>query len=93
MLHIATVSGVLGCLMRHFRASLSSLPLLSVAVGSLPVGTWAENSRYAHEQVQPGHQPEVRRAVSACRLSRVCCLPASSLRALCVGVACSVHLC
>lgn len=58
MLHIATVSGVLGCLMRHFRASLSSLPLLSVAVGSLPVGTWAEDSRYAHEQVQPGHQPE-----------------------------------
>eukprot|EP00891_Asterochloris_glomerata_P002429 jgi/Astpho2/2429/fgenesh1_pm.00044_%23_15_t len=50
MLHIATVSGVLGCLMRHFRASLSSLPLLSVAVGSLPVGTWAEDSRYAHEQ-------------------------------------------
>ena len=64
MLHIATVSGVLGCLMRHFRASLSSLPLLGVAVGSLPVGTWAEDSRYAHEQVQPGHQPEVRRQCS-----------------------------
>ena len=28
VLHIATLSGVLACLMRHFRASLASLPLL-----------------------------------------------------------------
>ncbi len=28
MLHVATLSGVLACLMRHFRASLASLPLL-----------------------------------------------------------------
>mmetsp|Transcript_25163 Transcript_25163/g.44873 ORF Transcript_25163/g.44873 Transcript_25163/m.44873 type:complete len:551 (-) Transcript_25163:58-1710(-) len=40
LLHIATVSGVLACLLRHFRASLSSLPLLSHPLGTLPLGTW-----------------------------------------------------
>jgi hypothetical protein len=28
VLHLATLSGVLACIMRHFRASLASLPLL-----------------------------------------------------------------
>lgn len=41
VLHIATLSGVLSCLMRHFRASVSSLPLLSQPVGNLPLGTWS----------------------------------------------------
>ena len=40
LLHVATISGVLASLMRHFRASLSSLPLLSQPVGNLPIGTW-----------------------------------------------------
>eukprot|EP00192_Tetraselmis_astigmatica_P003438 CAMPEP_0117653972 /NCGR_PEP_ID=MMETSP0804-20121206/3489_1 /TAXON_ID=1074897 /ORGANISM="Tetraselmis astigmatica, Strain CCMP880" /LENGTH=551 /DNA_ID=CAMNT_0005460209 /DNA_START=679 /DNA_END=2334 /DNA_ORIENTATION=+ len=40
LLHVATISGVLACLLRHFRASLSSLPLLSHPLGSLPLGSW-----------------------------------------------------
>ena len=41
LLHIATMSGMLACLLRHFRASLASLPLLGQPIGSLPLGTWA----------------------------------------------------
>ena len=40
LLHLATLSGVLACLLRNFKASLSSLPLLSQTLGSLPLGTW-----------------------------------------------------
>jgi len=50
LLHIATISGVLACLLRHFRASLSSLPLLSHPLGSLPLGTWVG----APEEAPPG---------------------------------------
>ena len=44
LLHIATISGVLACLMRHFRASLASLPLLAQPISALPVGTWCPHS-------------------------------------------------
>jgi hypothetical protein len=44
LLHIATISGVLAALMRHFRASLASLPLLGQAIGNLPIGTWSVDS-------------------------------------------------
>ena len=47
MLHTATVSGVLACLMRHFRASLASLPLLAQPLSALPIGTWAPTSSLA----------------------------------------------
>jgi hypothetical protein len=46
VLHIATLSGVLTCLMRHFRASLASLPLLAQPLGTLPLGTWAPDSQF-----------------------------------------------
>jgi hypothetical protein len=46
VLHIATLSGVLTCLMRHFRASLASLPLLAQPLGSLPLGTWAPDTQF-----------------------------------------------
>lgn len=48
LLHIATISGVLASLMRHFRASLSSLPLLAQPVGNLPIGTWAPIAQLPH---------------------------------------------
>lgn len=48
LLHIATISGMLASLMRHFRASLSSLPLLAQPVENLPIGTWSSSS-----QLQP----------------------------------------
>ena len=44
VLHIATLSGVLACLMRHFRASIASLPLLSQPLASMPIGSWAPDS-------------------------------------------------
>lgn len=46
-LHMATLAGVLACLMRHFRASLASLPLLAQPLRALPVGTWAPESSVA----------------------------------------------
>ncbi|GAX76328.1 hypothetical protein CEUSTIGMA_g3774.t1 [Chlamydomonas eustigma] len=53
MLHTATLSGILACLMRHFRASLASLPLLSQTLGSLPLGTWSPDAGVAHADVLP----------------------------------------
>jgi 5'-AMP-activated protein kinase regulatory gamma subunit len=41
----ATLSGVVACLMRHFKASLASLPLLAEPVSSLPLGTWSPDSK------------------------------------------------
>lgn len=38
---------VLACLMRHFRASLASLPLLAQPLSALPIGTWAPTSSLA----------------------------------------------
>lgn len=37
VLSIGTIGGVLACLLRHFRASLASLPLLGQPLGRLPV--------------------------------------------------------
>lgn len=63
LLHVATFGSVIACLLRHFRASLASLPLLSQPVGNLPIGTWAPTSRQA--QQEEGTMPEVCHA--ACR--------------------------
>ena len=52
VLHLATLSGVLACLMRHFRASLASLPLLSQPLGSLPLGTWSPDAAVAEGWAQ-----------------------------------------
>jgi len=40
LLHLATLSGVLACIARHFRGVPAALPLLSQPIGSLPIGTW-----------------------------------------------------
>lgn len=54
VLHLATLSAVLACLMRHFRASLASLPLLAQPLASLPLGTWAPDASAAlHGDVLP----------------------------------------
>jgi 5'-AMP-activated protein kinase regulatory gamma subunit len=44
VLHVATLAGVLACLLRHFRASPASLPALARPLGELPLGTWAAGS-------------------------------------------------
>ncbi|KAL0043392.1 hypothetical protein WJX79_003486 [Trebouxia sp. C0005] len=56
LLHVATFGSVIACLLRHFRASLASLPLLSQPVGNLPIGTWAPTSGQA--QQEEGTMPE-----------------------------------
>jgi len=47
ILHTASLAGVLACLMRHFRASLASLPLLAQPLHSLPLGSWNPESPVA----------------------------------------------
>jgi hypothetical protein len=44
VLHITSLSGVLASLMRHFRASLASLPLLAQPLASMPLGSWSPDS-------------------------------------------------
>ena len=57
LLHVATFGSIIACLLRHFRSSLASLPLLSQPVGNLPIGTWSPASRQA--QQEEGTMPEV----------------------------------
>ena len=57
LLHVATFGSIIACLLRHFRSSLASLPLLSQPVGNLPIGTWSPSSRQA--QQEEGSMPEV----------------------------------
>ncbi|XP_034707387.1 sucrose nonfermenting 4-like protein isoform X3 [Vitis riparia] len=40
LLHLASLSGILKCICRHFRHSSSSLPILQQPICSIPVGTW-----------------------------------------------------
>nr|GMD40510.1 sucrose nonfermenting 4-like protein [Ipomoea batatas] len=40
MLHLASLSGILKCICRHFRHSSGSLPILQQPICSIPVGTW-----------------------------------------------------
>ena len=47
VLHNATLGGVMACLLRHFRSSLSMLPLLAQPLESLPLGTWSLDSDVA----------------------------------------------
>ncbi|GAV63148.1 CBS domain-containing protein [Cephalotus follicularis] len=40
LLHLASLSGILKCICRHFRHSSSSLPILQQPIYSIPLGTW-----------------------------------------------------
>ncbi|KAA8536868.1 hypothetical protein F0562_029346 [Nyssa sinensis] len=40
LLHLASLSGILKCICRHFRHSSGSLPILQQPICSLPLGTW-----------------------------------------------------
>ncbi|XAR52609.1 hypothetical protein NMG60_11020759 [Bertholletia excelsa] len=40
LLHLASLSGILKCICRHFRHSSSSLPILQQPISALPLGTW-----------------------------------------------------
>lgn len=60
VLHTATIAGVLACLMRHFRASLASLPLLAQPLSALPIGTWSPTSSLAAGIATEEAQQQVR---------------------------------
>ncbi|KAL8188867.1 hypothetical protein R6Q57_029622 [Mikania cordata] len=40
LLHLATLTGVLKCICRHFKHSPASLPILQQPICSIPLGTW-----------------------------------------------------
>ncbi|XP_054801738.1 sucrose nonfermenting 4-like protein isoform X2 [Prosopis cineraria] len=40
LLHLASLSDILKCICRHFKHSSSSLPILHLPIGSIPLGTW-----------------------------------------------------
>ncbi|KAL6198087.1 hypothetical protein ACLB2K_027879 [Fragaria x ananassa] len=43
LLHLASLSGILKCICRHFRYSSSSLPILQHPISEFRIGTWAPN--------------------------------------------------
>ncbi|XP_031485446.1 sucrose nonfermenting 4-like protein [Nymphaea colorata] len=49
ILHIASLSGILKCICRHFRHSSSSLPILQQPICTLGFGTWAPTIDGSHE--------------------------------------------
>ncbi|XP_058084032.1 sucrose nonfermenting 4-like protein isoform X2 [Magnolia sinica] len=40
LLHLASLSGILKCICRHFRHSSGSLPILQQPISAIPLGTW-----------------------------------------------------
>jgi 5'-AMP-activated protein kinase regulatory gamma subunit len=56
VLHNATLGGILGCLLRHFRSSLALLPLLAQPLESVPLGTWSPESSVAMNNVARGDE-------------------------------------
>ncbi|KAM6545204.1 hypothetical protein CsatB_025940 [Cannabis sativa] len=40
LLHLASLSGILKCICRYFKHCSSSLPILQLPIGAIPVGTW-----------------------------------------------------
>ncbi|KAJ7977964.1 sucrose nonfermenting 4-like protein [Quillaja saponaria] len=40
LLHLASLSGILKCICRHFKHSSDSLPILQLPICSIPLGTW-----------------------------------------------------
>lgn len=57
----ATLGGILACLMRHFRASIASLPLLARPLSSLPIGTWSPSSQVVGQNSNEKLEGKVRR--------------------------------
>ncbi|WOL03323.1 sucrose nonfermenting 4-like protein isoform X2 [Canna indica] len=44
LLHLASLSGILRCICRHFRHTTSSLPILLQPICKIPLGTWVPRS-------------------------------------------------
>lgn len=50
LLHLASLSGILKCICRHFKHSSSSLPILQQPICSIPFGTWVPKIGESKEQ-------------------------------------------
>jgi len=68
VLHTATLGGVVSCLIRHFQASISSLPFLSRPLSALHVGTWSPTAPFASEA--PDDDPRCRRKTEVLKVIR-----------------------
>ncbi|XP_027366217.1 sucrose nonfermenting 4-like protein isoform X2 [Abrus precatorius] len=57
LLHLASLSGILKCIRRHFKHSSGSLPILQLPIGSIPLGTWmpkmGETNKQAFAMLRP----------------------------------------
>lgn len=57
LLHLASLSGILKCICRHFKHSSSTLPILQQPICSIPLGTWVpkigESSRQPFAMLRP----------------------------------------
>lgn len=51
LLHLASLSGILKCICRHFKHSSSSLPILQQPICSIPLGTWVPKIGDANRQL------------------------------------------
>ncbi|KAK7269337.1 hypothetical protein RIF29_22062 [Crotalaria pallida] len=40
LLHLASLTGILKCICRHFKHNSTSLPILQLPISSIPLGTW-----------------------------------------------------
>ncbi|CAL9069505.1 unnamed protein product [Musa banksii] len=50
LLHLASLSGILKCICRHFRHSSSSLPVLQQAICTTPLGTWVPRNAESNKK-------------------------------------------
>ncbi|KAL9248106.1 hypothetical protein vseg_021465 [Gypsophila vaccaria] len=57
LLHLASLSGILKCICRHFKHSSGSLPILQQPICSIPLGTWVpkigESNRQLFAMLRP----------------------------------------
>ena len=73
LLNVATIGGVLACLLRHFRASLASLPLLGQPLGRLPVSSAGSHHEWGTHILAEREQIWLATASSSCK-GASCCL-------------------
>ncbi|EXB74812.1 Sucrose nonfermenting 4-like protein [Morus notabilis] len=50
LLYLASLSGILKCICRYFKHCSSSLPILQLPIGAIPVGTWVPKIGEANQR-------------------------------------------
>ncbi|XP_020597609.1 sucrose nonfermenting 4-like protein isoform X2 [Phalaenopsis equestris] len=77
LLHLASLSGILRCICRHFRHSSSSLPILQQPICNIPMGTWVTKIGEANRSPLAMLRPNASlgSALSLLVEARVSCIP------------------